>query len=307
MKFFKYPSIENHYQKKFLYHVLKTLPKDTTFYITEKIHGANFSIYISKDDIKFASRNEFLKDKEFYDYKEVVTKYQDCFDIIQTNIEEDEYYIVYGELFGGNIQKECYYKDEQDFVCFDIAIVKEDKVKFLDINDCIKKCNLLRLPYLPILFSGTLNDCLQYNNTFITKLNLETGSECEGIIIRPNQDSYLRGGSRIILKNKNEIFAENRGSKYRGDKLKGGLDDIEQISHKLFDYINENRVNSFVSKVGNNLEIKLFSTYLKEIYDDCLVDYQKEYENDIVSKEVNRIAMSKIAILLKSFINVRKC
>jgi len=306
MRFHKYPSIANHYQKKFLYHILETLPKDTTFYITEKIHGANFAIYISKDSIKFASRNEFLGDKKFFNYKEVVIKYQECFDIIQTNIEEDEYYVVYGELFGGSVQKECYYKDEQDFVCFDIAIVKEDNVKFLDTSDCIKMCDVLHLPYLPVLFSGTLNECLKYNNTFITTLNLEKGTECEGVIIRPDKDCYVSSGSRIILKSKNSIFAENRGEKHRGDKLKEGLDGIEQISHKLFDYINENRINSFVSKVGDNLEMKLFSTYLKEIYDDCLADFQKEYENDTVSKEVHKIAMLKIVNLLKSFINVRK-
>ncbi len=139
MKFFKYPSIENHYQKKFLYHVLETLPTDTQFYITEKIHGANFAIYISQDEIKFASRNEFLGDKKFYNYKEVVSKYQDCFDIIQQAVQGDEYYIIYGEIFGGSIQKECYYKDQQDFVCFDIAIVKDDMIKSYAADKIIAK------------------------------------------------------------------------------------------------------------------------------------------------------------------------
>ena len=304
MKFFKYPSIENHYQKKFLYHVLETLQTDTQFYITEKIHGANFAIYISQDEIKFASRNEFLGDKKFYNYKELVSKYQDCFDIIQQAVQKDEYYIIYGEIFGGSIQKECYYKDQQDFVCFDIATVKDGIVKFLDMSECIKRCSLLCLPYLPILFSGNLDECLKYDNTFITTLNLEKGTECEGVIIRPDKDCYISSGSRIILKSKNAIFSENRGTKHR--ELKGGIDNIEQISHKLFDYINENRINSFISKIGDDLEMKLFSSYLKEIYEDCLNDYKKEYEGIDISKDVNRVAMSKIAILLKRFINVKK-
>lgn len=126
------------------------------------------------------------------------------------------------------------------------------------------------------------------------------GGICEGIVIKPLIDYQTSNGGRVIIKNKNAKFAEKAKFDYKGDK------EYNIIERPLFAFINDNRINNFISKEGNNLDIKNFSSYLKEIYDDALHDYQKEDCNIIISKDVQRIAMSKIAILLKKFINVKK-
>lgn len=78
MEFKKYPSIENHYRNKHIEKWLSKFPslKDEEFIIQEKIHGSNFQIIITNDDVSFASRNNILEDNaKFYDYQNVMRKY----------------------------------------------------------------------------------------------------------------------------------------------------------------------------------------------------------------------------------------
>ena len=69
--------------------------------------------------------------------------------------------------------------------------------------------------YAKTLFKGSLSDCLAYPNAFKTTIPGEynlpelDGNTCEGVVIRPAQPHFLRNGSRVIIKNKNEKWAEN--------------------------------------------------------------------------------------------------
>ena len=72
--FKKYNSITNHYNVKVFKDLIARnydrLPDTIEFEITEKIHGANFSLLV-EDTIQFARRNDVLQDDKFYGYKDV--------------------------------------------------------------------------------------------------------------------------------------------------------------------------------------------------------------------------------------------
>lgn len=133
----------------------------TKWVVTEKIHGANFSVYHcpATGETRFAKRTGFLQDCEwFYNFQDVADELAAKVAVLASHakMEKGGYIIVYGELFGGfyppaaeaagwsgaekagrlNSKQECvvplearaiqegiYYSDKVEFVVFDIAVV----------------------------------------------------------------------------------------------------------------------------------------------------------------------------------------
>ena len=79
--------------------------------------------------------------------------------------------------------------------------------------------------YAKTLFRGTLAECLKHPNGFQSKIAEWLGlpaiedNICEGIVIRPVTPMYLRNGSRVLIKSKNERFAERKSVKKRNKLL----------------------------------------------------------------------------------------
>ena len=125
MEFEKYSSIENHYNKKELERTLSICPElqNSKYVIQEKIDGCNFSVYFEKvdDDIKitYAKRTSILKDDEnFYNYQNVVKKYDFSKVIEFMKNENINNIVLYGELYGKGILKRVYYGDEKYLAFF---------------------------------------------------------------------------------------------------------------------------------------------------------------------------------------------
>lgn len=76
------------------------------WFATEKIHGANFSIYFVNSNIKYAKRNSFLEEEEwFYNYQIIQQKLEKNIRLISKKLGNKNI-IVYGELFSGYYSKE---------------------------------------------------------------------------------------------------------------------------------------------------------------------------------------------------------
>ena len=107
MEFHKFSNLENTYRQNLIDKVQYEGKDVGEWVVTEKIHGANFSFWCDGTEVKVASRSQFV-DGTFYNCQAVINRYSEgilnwCQGFgVKT-------FIVYGELFGGNIQKEVKY------------------------------------------------------------------------------------------------------------------------------------------------------------------------------------------------------
>lgn len=248
--------------------------------VTEKVHGANFSISFDKQQLQYAKRKDYLKwEDDFFAFQLAVAEIEDAiirlFESLSHNLEADKY-IVYGELFGGSyphpdvipdknvqaIQTGIYYAPTIHFYAFDIAIVKQNKKLYLDYETAIAYFLKFGILHAKPLFIGKLNEALNYNiriNTTIPKqLNLPELCDniIEGIVIKPynqtNQDSIT---TRPILKIKNPEFEEqNQFHEARKWSFQSTvISKSEQLSfivEDLRNYITTNRLQNAISKIG---------------------------------------------------------
>lgn len=263
MEFIKFQSLENLYNANRVVGTIESAGKaDESFIVTEKVHGANFALYSNGEDFKCANRNSFLEDAEkFYGWKSIKEKYKEkvkSFVNASLNlnllrifeVEGKPYLIIFGELFGGNVQKNMPYPLEKDFIAFDaVAVfdVTERNKFFLDSQDVpfykhqelnkfvvlvkdkmvlFKDLNKHDIKTVPVLFEGNLKDCLSYDINFESKLLDETALKFKGYLDKESE-SYktvvmtegvviehrhptLYGQMRPYIKNKTEKFEEKK-------------------------------------------------------------------------------------------------
>jgi len=117
----------------------------------------------------------------------------------------------------------------------------------------------------------------------------------EGVVIRPIINRHFNGGSRVILKNKNEKWSENR--KYH--KLISLEEEVSETVLKLQEaillYVTENRLNNVISKIGEVTE-KDFGRVLGMFNKDIIDDFFKDY-GDII----NELEKKELKLIRKSF------
>jgi Rnl2 family RNA ligase len=137
------------------------------------------------------------------------------------------------------------------------------------------------------------------------------GNICEGVVIRPAQPSFLRNGSRVIIKNKNEKWAENNN--YINKAILKNLlsNDGEELSEEanflceeIFKLITQNRLDNLISKIGEvnpKKDLgKVLGLYNKDVLTDFLKNYQERYhalekqEIKAVNKFLNQYAAELI-------------
>jgi Rnl2 family RNA ligase len=321
-EFKKYNDIENSYREAFIEKIVFSGLSKETFHVEEKIHGANFQFYVSNDETVCGKRTDFISDGEkFFSWKLVFEKYKNAVEQLRERYFKDYDIIVYGELFGGsyphpdvprdtkfsNVQKEIFYAPIQDFICFDIYIHSENEEAYIDTTKRNKLCEEFGIPYAKTLFTGTLEECLKYPNHFLTTIPKEYGlpdiedNICEGVVIRPERDLRVRTGERAIVKNKNERFTEKKARVKTDKPIEELPEHIVTMIDNINQYINENRLNNMLSKIGEatpkdfGLYIQMYS---KDVYQDFFKDYNEEFKNWEKSdqkkfqKEVNQIVVN---------------
>lgn len=281
MKFRKYSSLENHYREKVIAFYRLNGKENVPYVLTEKVHGANFSFWTDGNEVKVASRNQFV-DENFYGCGEVIERYSERIAKLYTiagtaALEESvevETLAIYGELYGPGVQKGVRYGSEKDFVAFDILIdgvyVDYSALKFL--------CGLVDIPVVPKLaVVSCLSEALEYDNTFVSLLGKEKGIDAEdniaeGFVAKPFcfSDQYI-DSERVILKSKTEKFTE----KQKSPKAKRNPSEPDPLIPLVEPYVNANRLDAVVSKMGP-LTPKDFGTVIKAMCEDVIEDMVKD-------------------------------
>ena len=324
MNFIKYNSIENATNKT-IEHFKTKHPNvaNGKFYITEKIHGANFSVYVSKDEIKFAKRTDFLSDNSsFFSFQRLKDKHN--FKIIQdSNIlkqDDVDYLIIYGELCGGSypympvipnvskVQKEIAYSNDIEFVVFDIVIVYKSGNKIpIGYYHIVSFCNKYKLNYTPMLFEGTLDECLEWSSKHkadeseIYKLfnmpKLDIPNIREGHVIKPMFESFFKESRLCIFKDKNEKFKERENATNSEKPIAEYSIEFNDKLNELDSMICINRFNNVVSKFGD-YTIKNFRDIMTLLYEDIVEEADISKLSEIDQHNLKRMLLNKVGKFL---------
>lgn len=273
----RYHSLTNHYNTKELEKFY--IPKNTLFCVTEKLHGANISIkYHSTGEVKYFSRNNEITDSNFYNagavFEEVINKTKEA--IIQFCVEENVNVILFGELFGDNIQNGVDYGTKKRISFFDMYVETSTDLVLLSQEKFFSFAEKFNLTTVPLLKKGlSLEEALDFDSVFDSLEGTKEDNTCEGIVIKPYFEVIYDKFNQSIfyIKKKNEAFKEKCGIK----KEKPVLDDKVIFYSSEFDaYINEERVQSVFSKEGKIETIKDLGKYISLVIKDAKETFLKE-------------------------------
>jgi len=285
--------------------ILTKLTKSTRWVVTEKIHGANFSVHYDGKQVKFAKRSGFIEDEPFYNYQILKKLLEISIKKLYDSIE-CRYVIAYGELCGGYypeepskwtgplgfridknykllvpssekaIQEGIYYNNGITFITYDVAYKAKDQTSltFLDYNECQTKLSnagfIIQEALRICSYSEAVNYDIRQNSKLPKSLGMVELSPMtnimEGIVLKPINAVRVKGLVRPLIKIKNNEFME----------IDSGVS--RQVIKSLVNYksimasmVNNNRVQSAISKIGeyNSNNKKIIK---QEIYDDVMKD-----------------------------------
>jgi Rnl2 family RNA ligase len=298
--FKKYDSIENSYNRKWI-NSFAPEAFNQEFLVTEKLHGVNFQFHYDGKELKVGKRTNYVEGGEkFYNYEIVLEKYSDSIKRMYDVVGE---FILYGELYGGNsrgdirskysqVQKGVFYTPEIEFLAFDLFVVSTGEYltgcQFVDFVPSY--CDIV-----PIIGVYKFADALELDTKFDSKIGGIADNISEGVVIRPwNFDYKNYHGERLIIKKKNEEFKEN----CRAKKEVVQLDINSELMERVISYINRNRLESVLSKIGE-VSIKEFGLVMKEFSKDIHDDFLKENDVDmdewkVVWKSVQKVISTEI-------------
>ncbi len=334
MEFKKYNSIENSYQDDFINAIFEQGFGDFDFVVQEKVHGANLSFITNGQNILSAKRTELILDSEqFFNSNLVQDNYKDKILALYATVSKQfdaKTVTIFGEIFGGGyphpntikddnaklVQQGIYYCPTNDFFAFDIIL---DNEKYLDVETASELFEKFGFIYAKTLFKGSLKDCLAFSNEFKTTIPNEygllelDGNICEGVVIRPIQPSFLRTGSRILIKNKNEKWAENNNyiDKAILSKLLHEGEDLSEeasfLCEEIYKLITQNRLTNLMSKIGEvnpKKDLgKILGLYNKDALNDFFKTYKDRYHSleKQESKAVNKFLNKHAAQLINEY------
>jgi Rnl2 family RNA ligase len=308
--FFAYEKIEEDFKQYAFSEADYRQFKKTDWVVTEKIHGANFSVYLSAAEIQYANRKALLtKEDDFFHYQTLVdalhSKFRQLFSLIKEQYPAIQTLIVYGELFGGAyphpqvpknqavlpVQTGVYYSPKIEFWVFDLGIILNSQPDFrayLDFSTMLEFCQLADLQVVePLLigkYEAAVNFDISFQSTISAKLGLPAlpNNWAEGVVIRPAQTFYLetpKGKFRPILKRKIKAFSEQKyheAQKWNYQELQFA-EKLAFIENQVANLATPNRLQNAVSKIGRVK--KNDPNKLKQLKELLSEDIMEEFKN----------------------------
>ena len=279
MEFVKFSSLDNTYRQNIIDKIQYEGKDGGEWVATEKLDGANFSFWCDGERVKVASRTQFV-DGGFFNCQEVINHYSPLvLEMHKNYLNSGDLLVIYGELFGGNIQKEVKY-GKKDFRAFDVVVNGQISNKVL----ALFHCEGAGIKWVPHIKTGTFSECLALPNTFKSKLTPEGykgENDSEGLVIEPVQPAWFSNGSRIYLKNKTESFTEKKPKEGKVFELS---EDESALMNELLVYNTEQRVSNVISKIGvvTNKDFgKILGLTMQDILEDFTKDTEREPKTEV--------------------------
>jgi Rnl2 family RNA ligase len=304
--FTPYASITNSNRKNFVTNIRKQWKfKDCgDWIVTEKIHGANYSLWTDGEIVESGRRGGFIDDeKSFYHSKDVRVKHEERVLLLFKEFPGATSVAVFGELCGGlypgcprtvpMIQKGVSYSPGHEFYAFDIY-VDGSYVDYSQADELFARYAFIRGA---IEFRGTFDEAIEYSHahnadqsSLPTMLGLEPPADNvrEGNVIRPDVSFFSTNGARVILKDKNSFFTERASTKQIDREV--ALTDEEQNSlETILSYVTEARLSNVLSKFGIPTKMDI-GTLIKQLCVDSLDEFKSDTETNYlhVHRDIRR-------------------
>lgn len=172
--------------------------------------------------------------------------------------------------------------------------------QYLDVNIANQLFEHANLLHAKTLFKGSIEDCLAYPNDFESTISKElnlpeiTPNVIEGVVIKPLKTRYMNNGERVILKNKNDKWAEIAKRRKSNRVQEKPSDLVIALQEAILDYVTENRLNNVLSKIGEVTEKdigKVLGLFSKDVVEDFLKDHKTQTDT-LEKKELKLVTKS---------------
>ena len=273
------------------------------YVITEKIDGSNFQLIFGKGvDLRFGSRNNELDiTSDFFDFQNaVLVQYADNIDMLQDYVDTchdiDEIQL-FGELFGGGIQRRINYGPEKQYLPFHMRIDGRP-VSYHDADIILRNAGINPDEWwVPLLGAPTQGEGLEAAldfgvegvETHASKGDNLTGNMLiEGVVIEPASNVFSiyheqdETTSRFMLKKKSEGFydaANVRHKKMPQHHISLAGAHLMRIWIGMF---NDNRMQDLCSKMGRPTEMGQMGEYIKALIADVREDFINLHKSEFI-------------------------
>ena len=297
----KYPSLVNHYNVLKSRKLAAVFDKKSYFYATEKIHGSNMSIEFTENSTRYFSRNRevTLDDKALGSYLASTSNlpYIENAARLILNREEVNKIIVFGELYGANIQNMQYRENidgVRQFKVFDVFVFEDNIAYSMSLAELIFHFSGLTVPIMP----GAMS-LREYINT---ELPTEScfGGPIEGLVYKPHDRQILEFDNGVVcnylgVKHKTEQFAEIKNVK----KIKPELTaDEYDFKINIENYFTMQRLDNLLSKGDIELSVKNLGSIIPAYLDDVKTDYIKDNPNAYFNQRILSKSMPSTVVKL---------
>ena len=176
--------------------------KDNIWQFTEKVDGTNIRVYWDGHRVTFGGRTDNAMIPAH-----LINKLNDLFggEVNEQLFEQkfgDTPVELFGEGYGPKIQSGGAYRDDVDFILFDVMI-KDTYLKRESVEDI---ANYFGINIVPVVLEGTIQDGIDYVMNNLKSTIAVNGAEIEGVVGRPKVEVLDRLGRRVIVKIKRKDF-----------------------------------------------------------------------------------------------------
>jgi hypothetical protein len=173
---------------------------------TEKIDGTNIRVIWDGTTVRFGGKTDNA------DIPAVLSGYlNEHFTPERMAAATQGPVTLYGEGYGGKIQKGSRYRQEQRFILFDVWAAHDPLGVWLSRETVTVIGAGLDVPVVPIVYHGTLSGAIQMvRDGFTSTVAEDSTLMAEGLVLRPQHELRDRLGRRIITKIKHRDWPESQ-------------------------------------------------------------------------------------------------
>jgi hypothetical protein len=255
---------------------------DEQVYELEKVHGTSAHIRYDGPGQPLVLFSGGAKAHEF----------QALFDLgaLQVKLENEfgaAKAIVYGEAFGGRVQKMPQYGPSLRFVAFDVYTHD----MWMDVPEASKVCSRVGLDFIPWSKISSSLEAVNSARDAMSTISLTKDAHREGIVIRPLHERNGSNGKRLIAKHKRPEHSEM--ASYReldGERML----EIQTAKAVAAEFVTANRLVHVLDKLPDGCPRKVI---LDAMYNDIKREAAGEYDATIPENDI-RFWVSKATCAL---------
>lgn len=277
INFEKFPSLIQHYDAAKIAYWLNKAPglAARNYVILEKLHGANIQLFFTPGKpTRVARRNGFLSFQEpFFDLWDALLHYVYNINRLKEYADKNDIaMILTGELFGGNVQDNVDYGPTQR-IRFTALKTQYGHQSYKQLKWLLMETGNSNMLVKKYAIAESLQEALDFEVENLPSL-YNGGQDAEGVVIRPLGLTPVSERGPFVIKKKATWITERPAKATAQVALP---EEVQILKDIYLDYINDNRVNSAISKLGPYTELNQTGAFMGEIMKDVAADFINDY------------------------------